>query len=135
MPPNNKEVLHLKNLAILPFYWPYGKEFAAKIEAMIMNKNVTDGKVYYKLVERAEIKKVVDEMSFSSSYFVNQDTAINIGRMLGAQGIMVGTISGAAVQDNPYSEKRVRCGQYQNNVVKGPNGPVTIPVCVRWDPY
>lgn len=135
MQPNYKEVMEIKNIAVLPFYGPYGKEFSAKIESMIMNTNTSHGKTYYKLIERSEIKKVVDEMSFSSSYFVNQDTAVNIGRMLGAQGILTGTINGAAVQDNPYSEKRVKCGQYQNNVIKGPYGPITIPICIRWDPY
>lgn len=135
MQPNYKEVGEIKTLAVLPFYGPYGKEFSAKIESMIMNANSSYGKTYYKLVERSEIKKVVDEISFSSSYFVNQDTAVNIGKMLGAQGILTGTVNGAAVQDNPYSEKRMKCGQYQNNVIKGPYGPITIPICIRWDPY
>ncbi|MEF3254851.1 MAG: hypothetical protein K6348_04715, partial [Deferribacterales bacterium] len=66
---------------------------------------------------------------------VNQDTIVNIGKMLGAQGILTGSINVASVEDNPYSEKRVQCGQYQNNVIKGPYGPITIPICIRWDPY
>ncbi|MEF3255324.1 MAG: hypothetical protein K6348_07180, partial [Deferribacterales bacterium] len=68
MPPNYQEVTKLKTLAILPFEGRYGKEFAAKIEAMILMANKSSGTEYYKLVERAQIKKVIDEISFSTSY-------------------------------------------------------------------
>lgn len=135
MKPRNEEVLALKRLAVLPYSGRYGKEFASKVEAMIANHKDSTGKPYYNLVERSEVNRIIDEMKFSSSYLVNQDTAVQIEKLLGAKGILTGSINSMLVQDNPYQEKRVQCGQYQNNYIKGPYGPIVIPICIRWDPY
>ncbi|MGC8768728.1 CsgG/HfaB family protein [Calditerrivibrio sp.] len=133
--PRNPEVMSYRRLAVLPYSGRFGREFASKVEAMIIAQKDSSGNPYYSLVERAEVARIVDEMKFSTSYLVDQNTAVEIGKLLGARAIMVGSVNSFSVQDNPYQEKRVRCGQYQNNYIKGPYGPITIPVCIRWDPY
>ena len=55
-------------------------------------KFVNSGK--YDMVERARIDQIIQEQNFQMSGMVSDETAVSIGKFLGAQVIIIGDISG-----------------------------------------
>ena len=49
----------------------------------------------YDMLERARINEILKEQNFQLSGMVSDETAVSIGKMLGAQAIIVGDISGS----------------------------------------
>ena len=49
----------------------------------------------YDMLERARINEILKEQNFQMSGMVSDETAVSIGKMLGAQAIIVGDISGS----------------------------------------
>lgn len=47
------------------------------------------------LVERAQIKKVIDELALGQSGLVDESTSAKVGEVLGAQGLVLGSVSEA----------------------------------------
>jgi TolB-like protein len=46
-----------------------------------------------RFVERAQINRVIEEMNFGTSGFVSDESAIRIGRLLGAEAVVLGTMT------------------------------------------
>jgi TolB-like protein len=46
-----------------------------------------------KFVERAQINKVIEEMKFGTSGFVSDESAVRIGHLLGADAVVLGTLT------------------------------------------
>jgi TolB-like protein len=46
-----------------------------------------------RFVERAQINKVIDEMKFGTSGFVSDESAVRIGQLLGADAVVLGTLT------------------------------------------
>ncbi|MDR3019747.1 MAG: hypothetical protein LBU66_02455 [Treponema sp.] len=46
-----------------------------------------------KFVERAQINKVIEEMNFGNSGFVSDSSAVRIGHLLGADAVVLGTLT------------------------------------------
>ncbi|MCL2763100.1 MAG: CsgG/HfaB family protein, partial [Treponema sp.] len=51
--------------------------------------------IKYDMVERARIDQILQEQNFQISGMVSDDTAVSIGKFLGAQVIIIGDISGS----------------------------------------
>ena len=94
--------------AVLPFSGPEGKLISNNIEALMASVQV-HGRSFYNIVERAEIEKVAKENKFQMSDLVNQATAQSLGKLLGAQAIVVGSVSRYATEDKHYKEGRSKC--------------------------
>jgi TolB-like protein len=45
------------------------------------------------IVERAQIEKIIQEQDFNMSGYVSDDTAVSIGKLLGASAVTVGTLT------------------------------------------
>jgi curli biogenesis system outer membrane secretion channel CsgG len=61
------------------------------ISAMLIVKLVQDGK--YTVIERAELDKILTEQNFSNSDRADTTTAAKIGRLLGVDAIILGTVT------------------------------------------
>ncbi|MGB9334210.1 MAG: CsgG/HfaB family protein [Candidatus Acidiferrales bacterium] len=61
------------------------------ISAMLIVKLVQDGK--YTVIERAELDKILSEQNFSNSDRADATTAAKIGRLLGVDAIILGTVT------------------------------------------
>jgi len=107
MPPRCPEASTIKEIAVLPFDGKNGKEFAAEIEGTIAAINIGD-RQYFKLVERNKLDKILSEMKFSQSGMVDERTAVKIGKMIGAKGLITGRIN-ITSNEKPYSENRKYC--------------------------
>ena len=51
--------------------------------------------IKYDMVERAQIDRIIQEQNFQLSGMVSDETAVSIGKFLGAQIIIIGDISGS----------------------------------------
>jgi len=60
-------------------------------------------------VDRGSLDKVMNEMKLGMTGIVNEETAAQVGKVVGAKGIYTGTINTSSVQDELYSEKRQTC--------------------------
>jgi curli biogenesis system outer membrane secretion channel CsgG len=61
------------------------------ISALLIVKLVQDGK--YTVIERAELDKILNEQNFSNSDRADASTAAKIGRLLGVDAIIAGTVT------------------------------------------
>lgn len=48
---------------------------------------------YFEVIERAQIKKIMEEQNFNLSGSVDADTAIELGRLLGVEYLIVGSVA------------------------------------------
>jgi tetratricopeptide (TPR) repeat protein len=118
-----------KTIAVLPFSGREGKEFTAEIEGVLAGIGIDD-KPYFTLVDRASIDKTINEMQLSQSGMVDQNTAVKIGKLVGAQGIYTGVITRNNYDDSPYYENRSTCVQYEQK--KDKDGNLYRGACTSW---
>jgi len=116
-PPNYPEAAQLKEVAVLPFDGPGGREFSAEVEAALASSRIGD-KQYFTVVERAKIDKIIEEMKFSQSALTDPTTAVKIGKLLGVKGIYMGVAGRPSVNDEAYKEERTTCAYYQTKYDK-----------------
>lgn len=133
------EAATLKTIAVLPFEGTNGDKFSAEIEAILASINIYD-KQYFSLVDRSKINKMISEMQLSQSALVDPNTAVKIGKLVGAKGIYTGVITAEKSIDSNFREERSRCvqtvtkkdrkGREYNECVKHEN--YTVP-CTKRD--
>lgn len=90
----------------------------SKIEAELANYQLEPGENYFKVVDRANLESIINEQKFQLSGLADKKKAAQIGKLSGAQALVVGNVSSAGVEDRKYRENRVR---YVNCDKKGKN--------------
>lgn len=130
VPAKFHEATKLKEIAVLPFDGRDGLGFSSELEALLANVAINE-KPYFSIIDRVRLDKVISEMKLSHSALVDPDTAVNIGKLVGAKGIYTGVVTTNAADSAPYKENRyyTECAAY--NYVKGPYN-TQIPICVNW---
>ncbi len=98
---------NIKNIAVTPFHHDY-VDLADKIEAAISNQHI-DNKPYFKVINRSDLSKVVDEEKIQSSGLMDESTALKAGKLLGAQAIISGSVDIPSMHDDYYYAKRTKC--------------------------
>lgn len=131
MPAKFDEAAKLKEVAVLPFDGRGGQDFAAEIEGLLAGVNVHD-KQYFTLVDRTKISKALSELQLAQSGLVNSETAVKVGKMVGAKGLYTGAITTANSNDSYYNETRSRCASM---VTKYNKKGQAFEVCERWESY
>jgi len=84
-----------KRLAILPFSdtSPEAKkEGLAELVSNMMSTAIGPERAFI-VVERVQVGKVIDELNFSQSGYVGDEQAKNVGKLLGADYLLVGSIN------------------------------------------
>jgi len=77
----------MERIAIFPVKG-LGRTNGSKLADLLMVDFLRQG---YDIVERSQLKRVMKELRFSMSGFVDQRKAVEVGRMAGADAIIVGT--------------------------------------------
>jgi len=108
IPGTVSEAARMKKIAVLPFDGSYGPEFAAELESSLANIRVKDS-LFYDVVSRTALDKVMSEQNLSHSGLVDTRSAVRVGKMVGAQGLYVGQVTTAMYHDTPYKEARTEC--------------------------
>ena len=107
-PAKSHEASTLKRIAVLPFSGIGGGDLNADIEALLVNIRVND-KPYFSVAERSAIWKILREQAFHLSGAIDQKTAVKVGRLVGAEGVILGTVARDSTEDRRYSETRSKC--------------------------
>lgn len=96
-----------KKVAVAPFTND-SVNFSSKLESSI-SKQAIDGKPYFTVVTRTDFNKIIAEQKIQSSGLLNQNTAVKVGNLLGAQAIISGTVNNPTSHDDYYNETRTKC--------------------------
>jgi hypothetical protein len=128
VPARFHEATRLKEVAVLPFDGPGGKEFAAQIEGVLAAINI-DGKQYFTLIERTRMENIFREQELSQTGMVDETTAVKVGKMTGAKGIYTGVVT-SRIRDTHYRHNRQECVRKQIKYDK--KGNAYEGDCVSW---
>lgn len=103
-----------KTVAVLPFNGPGGQQITSEVEGVLGSISI-DGKNYFTVVDRTALDKVLGEMKLNQSGMVDQSTASEIGKLVGAQGIYTGAVTQRNSTEGHYTEARSVCLRYAQN--------------------
>lgn len=121
-----------KSIAVLPFGGKEGPEIASEIEATLSGINI-DNKQYFNIVDRASLDKVMNELKFSQSSLTDPNSAIEIGKMVSAEGIYTGMVNTLNWRDSQFKEDRQDCVQHE--IKRDNKGNLYEGNCIRWRKY
>jgi tetratricopeptide (TPR) repeat protein len=112
--PAEYNVSDLKRLAVVDFSGPgnSGEMAAAKFTNELWSTN------YFSLLERKELQKILEEHALQMSGVVNDSTIVEFGKILGVDGLIVGSVTTYQVEDKRGKEKvkeQVWTGQYEKD--------------------
>jgi len=91
---------------------------SSKIEAAISSSKL-DGKDYFTLMSRTDLDKILAEQQIQNSGMLDQGSAVKVGKLLGAQAIISGSVGKPTSSDVGYYVKRTKCNKdncYEYNV-------------------
>jgi tetratricopeptide (TPR) repeat protein len=79
-----------------------------KIEANLASVKI-DEKNYFTMVSRNDFDKIIQEQKIQNSGLVEQNTAVEVGNLIGAEAIISGNVGKPTSQDSYYYETRAKC--------------------------
>ena len=106
-------------LAVLPFVnkaaVSEGLTFSdASITSEFMIEKLLDTQRFYNVIERENMTAIVNEHTFNTSVMVDPLSAVQIGKLLGAQYLVVGSVTGLSTKTGEIG--------YENSVAGGVSG-------------
>lgn len=88
----------IKRIAAFPFddtgYHGFDKGSGGTVSDWFAVELLKTG--YYEVIERAQVEKILKEQMFQQTGAVDVDTAVKAGRILGVQGLLMGSASGTS---------------------------------------
>jgi len=108
VPAKAHKAAKLKRVAVLPFEGPKGYQIGADLEALLLGIYL-HGQPYFSVIERTAIDMILKEQSLQLIGLVEAGSAARVGELLGAEGIILGTVTQYATEDRSYREKRSKC--------------------------
>ena len=112
--PAEYNVSDLKRLAVVDFTGPgsSGEIAAGKFTNQLWSTN------YFSLLERKELQKVLEEHALQMSGVINDSTIVEFGKILGVDGLIVGSVTAYKAEDRKGKEKvkeQVWTGEYEKD--------------------
>jgi len=137
-PARYHEATTIRQLSVLPFSGERGEYFAIEIEGVLAGVRIYD-QPYFTMVERAKAENILMEMKLSRSALIDENTAIQLGKMIGAKGLYTGVVHREFISDNAYQETRRRCikrtEQQNSNLGASILLSMTGLDCIEWEYY
>jgi curli biogenesis system outer membrane secretion channel CsgG len=103
-----------QKLAVLDFAPAQGAPDSGRaVPSALVGKLAPTG--FYQLMERSQIAQVIKEQEFSKSYYVDPNSAKEVGKLLGVGYIIVGEVTAYSAEDEKGIEKVqrvVESGEY-----------------------
>lgn len=72
-----------------------------------------DGKSYFTVVSSNDIKKIIEEQHLQNSGLLDVATAVEVGKLLGGEAYVSGSVNVAEVTEKHYKEKRQKCADHK----------------------
>jgi len=104
-PAKSDEVTRLKRIAVLPLSGRDGEKLRDDIEATLVGIRLHDAP-YFTIIDRSSLQQVLKEHSLQLSGLIDEKTAVTVGRLVGAEGVVLGSVTTNNVEDTSYYEKR-----------------------------
>ena len=80
-------------IAVLPFTSERkGDAMASKVQAYAMTELTSTGDPFLKVVDRENIDRILEEQRLSLSGVVDEQTAVRVGNLMGAQAVLMGVL-------------------------------------------
>lgn len=79
-----------------------------KIEANLASLLI-DNKSYFTIISRNDFDKIIKEQEIQNSGLVQENAALSVGELIGAQAIISGNVSSPTSQDTHFTETRAKC--------------------------
>jgi curli biogenesis system outer membrane secretion channel CsgG len=130
LPAKSHEASQVKRVAILPFSG--ASDISNEVEAMLVNTRV-QGQLYFTVVERTALNKVMKEQAIALSGAVDETTAARVGKLVGAEGVIMGVVK-TDMAHKPYEETRSKCLAYDKKFNCTNQREYTVR-CVKSDAY
>ena len=107
------------NIAVLPFVnkaaVSEGLTFAdASVISEFVIEALSDSKRFFNIVERENMSAVINEHTFNMSAMIDQMSAVQIGKLLGTQYLIAGSITGLSTKTSGAS--------YEHSIAGGVSG-------------
>ncbi|MBN2896388.1 MAG: hypothetical protein JXK05_10930 [Campylobacterales bacterium] len=83
-------------------------DLSGKIEVALSRQKV-EGEPFFRVLGRKDLETILQEQRYQHSGLMDPSTAVEAGRLIGAQAIISGTLSRPSLQDTTYYEKRSEC--------------------------
>jgi hypothetical protein len=125
-PAGSDGAARLREVAVLPFDGPSGREFAQEIEAMLASV-VIGGKPYFRVADRQRLDATLREIKFSQSGVVNNQQALRLGKLLGVRALYAGGVNAPATHTSYMQEARMACAEHDSKKTF-----LGVPRCKRW---
>jgi hypothetical protein len=123
-PATSTEATRLREIAVLPFDGPGGRDLSVEIEAMLAGIRIED-KNYFRLAERQRLDSVVREIRLSQTGGVSSQEALRMGRLLGVRALYVGVVAAPTTNVTQSTQVQSVCAAEESNK-KG------VTKCKRW---
>ena len=81
----------------------------AKIESGLADYSLKPGQGYFTVVARTDLDRVLNEQALSHSGLADDSAVAQLGRLIGAQALVSGSVHAASASDRSYRENRTRC--------------------------
>jgi len=121
------EVAKIKTVAVYPFEGRHGDIYRAEIESLLVSANL-NGKRYFSVVESSKLDSVIKAQRLGAIY--DESTVTKVGRLIGARGIFMGSVTTDTVADNYYRVSTQKCTYTDKN--GNCKGWFNVPVfCIR----
>jgi tetratricopeptide (TPR) repeat protein len=99
-----------KKIAVSQFTNDTSVSLSSKIEAKIAQHRL-DGKPYFTTLSRQDLDKVLKEQKIQNSGLIDPSTAVEVGKVMGAQAIISGSVGKPSSSDTFYYEARTKCNK------------------------
>lgn len=139
MPANFSEAARLKRVVVLKFDTgggnprdrrsESGHDITSELEAQLAGVLI-NGQPHFTVVERARMNEALKEMRLAESGALDATTASQLGKMVAANGVYMGSVAQDTATDERYSERRSNCAQYKQE--KDSKGRTYDGACQRW---
>ena len=93
----------IKTLAVVDFQGPQrsGSQVASSLQALLIKKQ------QYSLIERNRLKQVLDEQNLGLTGVVDQNTAVQIGKVLGVDAMVFGEVTTFQIEPDEEGVEKV----------------------------
>lgn len=82
--------------------------FSRKLEGKLANQFL-DGRPYFTVISKSDFARLVDEQKRQYSGLMDEEQAVELGNLLGAQAMISGSVTSKTMQDTRFYETRTEC--------------------------
>ena len=128
-PAKSADAPRLRRIAVMQFQAQGDLDITGDVETMLAGIVVNDRR-YFDVVERRQLKALLIELKLGERGALDDSTVSRLGKMLGANGVYMGTVTRAAWSDQRSDEPRKIC--VRRKIKRTKKGKTYESGCAQW---